>query len=121
MSQGCWANDRQADTEAISVPLIGGLKGMELTLIHEVIRRCRGNKAAAAPHTKTASTDTLPALGGIALWPHPASPTSNTNPAIRSYISDRKVSEWRAEQGSRAIRVFRVSADALCSLLRLPR
>jgi DNA-binding NtrC family response regulator len=37
-----------ADDEAISVPLAGGLKEMELVLINEVIRRCRGNKAAAA-------------------------------------------------------------------------
>ena len=36
------------DCETISVPLAGGLKKMELVLIHEVIRRCRGNKAAAA-------------------------------------------------------------------------
>ena len=39
---------RHADSETISVPLVGGLKEMESTLIHEVIRRCRGNKAAAA-------------------------------------------------------------------------
>jgi len=37
-----------ADSESISVPLAGGLKHMELALINEVIRRCRGNKAAAA-------------------------------------------------------------------------
>jgi ActR/RegA family two-component response regulator len=30
------------------VSLAGGLKQMELALVHEVIRRCRGNKAAAA-------------------------------------------------------------------------
>jgi DNA-binding NtrC family response regulator len=39
---------RQADAETISVPLTGGLKNMELVLVNEVIRRCRGNKAAAA-------------------------------------------------------------------------
>jgi DNA-binding NtrC family response regulator len=38
----------QADSESISVPLTGGLKSMELVLVNEVIRRCRGNKAAAA-------------------------------------------------------------------------
>jgi DNA-binding NtrC family response regulator len=36
------------DAETISVPLAGGLKEMEATLINEVLRRCRGNKAAAA-------------------------------------------------------------------------
>jgi len=36
------------DSETIPVPLAGGLKEMESTLINEVIRRCRGNKAAAA-------------------------------------------------------------------------
>ncbi len=36
------------DSETISVPLAGGLKQMELALINEVLRRCRGNKAAAA-------------------------------------------------------------------------
>ena len=39
---------RSADCEAISVPLAGGLKEMELAIVNEVIRRCRGNKAAAA-------------------------------------------------------------------------
>ena len=34
--------------ETVSVPLVGGLKQIEQRLIHEVIRRCRGNKAAAA-------------------------------------------------------------------------
>jgi DNA-binding NtrC family response regulator len=37
-----------ADSEAIAVPLVGGLKGMERAIIGEVLRRCRGNKAAAA-------------------------------------------------------------------------
>jgi DNA-binding NtrC family response regulator len=32
----------------ISVPLASSLKEMELAIINEVIRRCRGNKAAAA-------------------------------------------------------------------------
>lgn len=36
------------DSEMISVPLAGGLKEMESILINEVVRRCRGNKAAAA-------------------------------------------------------------------------
>ena len=49
MSQGCWARVRQhSDSETISVPLAGSLKEMELALINEIIRRCRGNKAAAA-------------------------------------------------------------------------
>lgn len=39
---------RRPDSETIPVPLAGGLKEMELALVHEVIRRCRGNKAAAA-------------------------------------------------------------------------
>jgi DNA-binding NtrC family response regulator len=39
---------RYPDAETISVSLAGGLKQMELALVHEVIRRCRGNKAAAA-------------------------------------------------------------------------
>jgi DNA-binding NtrC family response regulator len=39
---------RPAGAETIAVPLTGGLKDMELALINEVIRRCRGNKAAAA-------------------------------------------------------------------------
>ena len=30
------------------MPLTGGLKQIEQYLVHEVIRRCRGNKAAAA-------------------------------------------------------------------------
>jgi DNA-binding NtrC family response regulator len=34
--------------ETISIPLAGGLKAMELAIIREVIRRCRGNKAATA-------------------------------------------------------------------------
>jgi DNA-binding NtrC family response regulator len=36
------------DSEMISVPLAGSLKEMELAIIHETIRRCRGNKSAAA-------------------------------------------------------------------------
>lgn len=36
------------DSETIPVPLAGGLKEMERALIKEVVRRCRGNKAAAA-------------------------------------------------------------------------
>ena len=39
---------QHVDSETISVPLAGGLKDMELALINEVIRRCRGNKAEAA-------------------------------------------------------------------------
>jgi DNA-binding NtrC family response regulator len=39
---------RHPNAETISVSLAGGLKEMELALVHEVIRRCRGNKAAAA-------------------------------------------------------------------------
>ena len=38
----------QADCETIPVPLAAGLKEMESVIINEVIRRCRGNKAAAA-------------------------------------------------------------------------
>ena len=38
----------RAGSETIAVPLSGGLKEMELALINEVLRRCRGNKAAAA-------------------------------------------------------------------------
>jgi DNA-binding NtrC family response regulator len=37
-----------ASAEMISLPLAGGLKEMELAVINEVLRRCRGNKAAAA-------------------------------------------------------------------------
>lgn len=36
------------DRERIAVPLAGGLKEMERTIIEHVIQRCRGNKAAAA-------------------------------------------------------------------------
>ena len=36
------------DSERIAVPLAGGLKEMERTIIEHVIQRCRGNKAAAA-------------------------------------------------------------------------
>jgi DNA-binding NtrC family response regulator len=39
---------RHPDSEMISVPLASSLKQMELAIINEVIRRCRGNKAAAA-------------------------------------------------------------------------
>jgi len=39
---------RADSSETISIPLTGGLKAMELDIIEEVIRRCRGNKAAAA-------------------------------------------------------------------------
>jgi DNA-binding NtrC family response regulator len=39
---------QHADSETIPVPLAGGLKHMELVLVNEVIRRCKGNKAAAA-------------------------------------------------------------------------
>jgi DNA-binding NtrC family response regulator len=39
---------QHADSETIPVPLAGGLKHMELVLVNEVIRRCMGNKAAAA-------------------------------------------------------------------------
>ena len=35
-------------SETISVPLAGGLTAMELVIVEEVIRRCHGNKAAAA-------------------------------------------------------------------------
>ncbi len=53
ISQACVAGllgsvRRHPDSETIPVPLAGGLKEMELALINEVIRRCRGNKAAAA-------------------------------------------------------------------------
>ncbi len=34
--------------ETIPVPLVGGLAEMELAIVKEVIRRCQGNKAAAA-------------------------------------------------------------------------
>jgi two-component system response regulator HydG len=36
------------DSETISVPLIGGLKEIERTVVAAVIERCRGNKAEAA-------------------------------------------------------------------------
>jgi two-component system, NtrC family, response regulator AtoC len=36
------------DSETISVPLTGGLREMEQIIVNEIIRRCRGNKAAAA-------------------------------------------------------------------------
>ena len=39
---------QQSHSDAISVPLVGGLKRMERSIIDEVIQRCRGNKAAAA-------------------------------------------------------------------------
>jgi DNA-binding NtrC family response regulator len=42
------ARCHQTHSDAISVPLIGGLRGMERSIIDEVIQRCRGNKAAAA-------------------------------------------------------------------------
>ena len=35
-------------SETISVPLAGGLREMEQVIVNEIIRRCRGNKAAAA-------------------------------------------------------------------------
>jgi DNA-binding NtrC family response regulator len=38
----------QRDCEAISVPLLGGLKQIERSVIGAVIERCRGNKAKAA-------------------------------------------------------------------------
>jgi ActR/RegA family two-component response regulator len=41
-------SQRPGDAETIAVPVAGGLRGMELLIIREVIRRCRGNKAAAA-------------------------------------------------------------------------
>jgi two-component system response regulator HydG len=37
-----------ANSETIPVPLVGGLKRMELAIVNEVLRRCQGNKAAAA-------------------------------------------------------------------------
>jgi len=37
-----------AESETLSVPLAGGLKEIERHLIREAVRRCRGNKAAAA-------------------------------------------------------------------------
>ncbi len=53
IGQACFAEllgkvGQHADAETISVPLAGGLKSMELALVTEVIRRCRGNKTAAA-------------------------------------------------------------------------
>ena len=36
------------DSDAISLPLVGGLKEMERAIIEAVIERCQGNKAAAA-------------------------------------------------------------------------
>ena len=38
----------QRDCEAISVPLAGGLKAIERSVIGAVIERCGGNKAKAA-------------------------------------------------------------------------
>jgi DNA-binding NtrC family response regulator len=38
----------QGDGDTLYLPLAGGLKAMERWIIEEVIRRCRGNKAAAA-------------------------------------------------------------------------
>jgi DNA-binding NtrC family response regulator len=38
----------QGSAETLPLPLAGGLKAMERWIIEEVIRRCRGNKAAAA-------------------------------------------------------------------------
>jgi DNA-binding NtrC family response regulator len=38
----------QEDSETVSVPLVGGMKHIVQFLIQEVIRRCHGNKAAAA-------------------------------------------------------------------------
>ena len=38
----------RGDSDTIPVPLAGGLKGMERSIIEAVIERCRGNKAAAA-------------------------------------------------------------------------
>jgi DNA-binding NtrC family response regulator len=37
-----------ADSDTVSVPLVGGLKQIVQSVIREVIRRCQGNKAAAA-------------------------------------------------------------------------
>ncbi len=42
------AGQESPAAETVSVPLVGGLKQIEQYLVHEVIRRCRGNKAAAA-------------------------------------------------------------------------
>ena len=42
------AHCQPVHSDAISVPLVGGLKRMERSIIDEVIQRCRGNKAAAA-------------------------------------------------------------------------
>jgi DNA-binding NtrC family response regulator len=39
---------QRSDCETIAVPLTGGLKVMELAIVEEMIRRHRGNKAAAA-------------------------------------------------------------------------
>ena len=36
------------DGETISVPLIGGIKQIERSIVEAVVERCRGNKAAAA-------------------------------------------------------------------------
>ena len=38
----------RGDSDTVSVPLAGGLKEMERSIIETVIERCRGNKAAAA-------------------------------------------------------------------------
>jgi DNA-binding NtrC family response regulator len=37
-----------ATSDTLSLPVAGGLRTMERWIIEEVIRRCRGNKAAAA-------------------------------------------------------------------------
>jgi len=37
-----------AESEGISIPCFGGLRQMELAIVDEVVRRCGGNKAAAA-------------------------------------------------------------------------
>lgn len=37
-----------AESEGILIPFLGGLRQMELAIVDEVVRRCGGNKAAAA-------------------------------------------------------------------------
>jgi DNA-binding NtrC family response regulator len=53
IGQACFAGllgrvRQHADSETILVPLAGGLKNMKRAVINEVLRRCRGSKAAAA-------------------------------------------------------------------------
>lgn len=82
----------RSDSDTVTVPLVGGLKQIERSIIEAVIERCRGNKAAAARalqlHRRTLYRilqDDVPAKKGVAPLIFPVGPGADT------YSADARV------------------------------